>query len=68
MTRRYRIDTTMGAGWQFFREVDTADEAADSVAIARRDGYRARITDRQGEILHVSYDRSGRAVLVTVPA
>ncbi len=65
---RYRIDTTMGAGWQFFCEVDTAEDAADRVAVARRDGYRSRITDRRGEVLHVTYDRAGRAMLVTVPA
>lgn len=66
-TGKYRVQVTMGCGWQNFRNVDSAEDAAVAVHIARRTGYRSQILDRHGERLHVVYDRTGRAQLVTVP-
>lgn len=63
---KYRIQTTMGCGWQSWRETDDVTEAADLTHVARRTGYRARILNRRGEELHVAYDRNGAAHLVMV--
>lgn len=64
---KYRIQTTMGAGWQSFGEANSAEEVAERIHIARRTGYRTQVLDRNGERLSLTYDRAGKAQLVTIP-
>jgi hypothetical protein len=64
---KYQIQVTHGAGWQSFGATDDPDVVAVRLATARRTGYKARVIDRNGEILSLFYGRDGRPHLVTIP-
>jgi hypothetical protein len=64
---KYRIETRAGLVWDTYASAADPARVAELAAEARRTGYRYRIVDRHGAVVHVHHDAAGRAQLVTIP-